>query len=288
MKLVSYIDRATARASFGAVVNEHIIDLAIPGVTTLRQAIATEGIVGLRQRLQDASASKGIALTSVELQAPITDPEKILCVGLNYHLHVQEVGMAVPSKPSIFVRFPGSLVGQHQPVLRPPESGQFDYEAELAVIIGQRAHRIPVERAMEIVAGYSCLAENSIRDWQRHSAQATPGKNFHHSGAFGPWLVTPDEAGPVDAMTVIGRLNGVEMQNDTAAQMIFSVPELISYISTFTELVPGDVISTGTPAGVGLTRKPQRFLKAGDVFEVDISGIGVLRNPVIDDPLAPL
>ncbi|MEO6986012.1 MAG: fumarylacetoacetate hydrolase family protein, partial [Paralcaligenes sp.] len=149
--------------------------------------------------------------------------------------------------------------------------------------IGRAGRRIPVAEALDYVAGYSCLAENSVRDWQRHSNQATPGKNFPASGAFGPWLVSPDEVGPLEEVVVIGRLNGAQVQSDSVAHMIFSVPELIAYVSTFTELEPGDVISTGTPAGVGLSRKPPVFLKSGDVFEVEISGVGVLRNPVIND-----
>lgn len=283
MKLVSYISRSSAAASYGALVGNRIIDLATPAAPTLRQALATEGIAGLKCRLAAASQEGGVIESEVELLPPIPDPGKILCIGLNYHLHAKELNMAVPSQPSVFTRFPNSLVGQDQAVLRPVESEQLDYEAELAVVIGRAGRRIPVERAMEYVAGYSCLAENSIRDWQRHSNQAIPGKNFYKSGAFGPWLVTPDEAGMIEEMTVIGRLNGKEVQRDTGDQMIFSVPYLIAYLSTFTELAPGDVISTGTPAGVGLSRNPQMWLKSGDVFEVEITGLGVLRNPVIND-----
>ncbi|TCT09424.1 fumarylacetoacetate hydrolase family protein [Paralcaligenes ureilyticus] len=285
MRLVSYIDRrrSAARSSFGAVVGTDIVELAWPGVTTLRQGLLAEGMQGLSRRLAAAGQAPSVALADVELLAPVADPGKILCIGLNYHLHAQEVGMAVPSHPSVFARFPSSLVGAGQPVVRPVESEKFDYEAELAVVIGRAGRRIPVAAALDYVAGYSCLAENSVRDWQRHSNQATPGKNFPASGAFGPWLVSPDEAGPLEDMTVIGRLNGAQVQSDTVAHMIFSVPELIAYVSTFTELEPGDVISTGTPAGVGLSRKPPLFLKSGDVFEVEISGVGVLRNSVIDE-----
>ncbi len=285
MWLVSYRDRrrSPARPSFGAVVGAGIVELAWPGVTTLRQGLLAEGMQGLSRRLAAAGQAPSVALADIELLAPVVDPGKILCIGLNYHLHAQEVGMAVPPRPSVFVRFPGSLVGAGQPVVRPAESEKFDYEAELAVVIGRAGRRIPVEAALDYVAGYSCLAENSVRDWQRHSNQATPGKNFPASGAFGPWLVSPDEAGPLEDMAVIGRLNGVQVQSDTVAHMIFSVPELIAYVSTFTELEPGDVISTGTPAGVGLSRNPPLFLKSGDVFEVEISGVGVLSNSVVDE-----
>lgn len=194
--------------------------------------------------------------------------------------------MQVPSNPSVFVRYPNSFVGQGQPVLRPPESEQFDYEAEMAVVIGRGGRRIPEAQAMQHVAGYSCMAENSVRDWQRHSAQATPGKNFYHSGAIGPWLVTADEIGDVGRLEIIGRLNKEVVQRDTLDQLIFSIPRLIAYLSTFTELVPGDVIATGTPAGVGVSRKPQRWLRPGDIFEVEITGLGTLRNPVNDDHIS--
>lgn len=289
MKLVSYSHPSSGSnlgngaVSYGAIVDDAVIDLATAEAPTLRQALAADGLIGLQQRLATANRSNGVALSEVILMPPIPDPEKILCIGLNYYLHAKEVNMAVPGQPSVFVRYPSSLTGHNQPVLRPPESEQLDYEAELAVVIGRAGRRIPVERAMNYVAGYACLAENSVRDWQRHSNQATPGKNFVKSGAFGPWLVTPDEAGPVEKMQIIGRLNGEEVQRDTGEQMIFSVAALIAYLSTFTELMPGDVISTGTPAGVGVSRKPQRWLKPGDVFEVEISGLGILRNPVIDD-----
>ncbi|MEO6984073.1 MAG: fumarylacetoacetate hydrolase family protein, partial [Paralcaligenes sp.] len=194
MKLASYIDRRRSAAcpSFGAVIGANIVDLAWPGITTLRQALLAEGMPGLSRRLAAASQTQSVALADVELLVPVVDPGKILCIGLNYHLHAQELGMAVPAHPSVFVRFPSSLVGSGQPVVRPVESEKFDYEAELAVIIGRAGRRIPVTEALDYVAGYSCLAENSVRDWQRHSNQATPGKNFPASGAFGPWLVSPD------------------------------------------------------------------------------------------------
>lgn len=285
MKLVSYLDRTQRdpQPSYGAVVGERIIDLRLPQAPTLRAALAQEGVAGLAARLEAAPHGAGMGLRDADLLAPIINPDKILCVGLNYRLHAEEAGMAIPAKPSIFVRFASSLAAQGQPVLRPAESEQFDYEAELAVVIGKPARRVSEAQAMEYVAGYSCLAENSIRDWQRHSAQATPGKNFMHSGAFGPWLVTTDESGPPEAMTVTGRLNGETVQRDSVENMIFTVAQIVSYLSAFVELLPGDVISTGTPAGVGMSRKPPRYLRPGDVFEVDISGVGILRNPVNDE-----
>ncbi len=223
-------------------------------------------------------------MSAIRYLPPITDPDKILCVGLNYHLHAKEAGMAIPERPSIFTRFPASQVGHGESVWRPRASEQFDYEAELAVIIGRRARKVRAADAMACVAGYACFAENSVRDWQMHTRQATPGKNFHASGAFGPWLVSADEVPDPTALEVIGRLNGSEVQRDSVANMIFSIPQTIEYLSAFAELLPGDVISTGTPAGVGFTKKPPVYLKAGDVFEVEVTRIGVLRNPVIDEP----
>ena len=280
MRLASFNHHG--RAGFGIVRRDHILDLA-GEVVTLRAALATWGLAGIAAR----GKTGGVRVPIAELTwlPPITDADKIICVGLNYFLHAKEAGMAVPARPSLFIRFGGSQVAQGVPVVRPRASTQFDYEAELAVIIGKPARHVAAERADEYIAGYSCFAENSLRDWQKHATQATPGKNFAASGAFGPWIVTPDEAGPVADMTVVGRLNGREMQRDSAANMIFSVPQLVAYISTFTTLLPGDVIVTGTPAGVGFTRTPPVWLVPGDVFEVDISGVGVLRNAVIDEPV---
>lgn len=283
MKLVSYMTSTgkVQPSRYGVVASGRVYDLVTAESKTLRAALSAEGIEGIATRADEViKKADGVALSSVILLPPITDPDKILCVGMNYFLHAQEVGMAVPAHPSVFVRFPSSVVGHDSPVNHPRISQQFDFEAELAVVIGRKAYRVAESDALSYVAGYSCLAENSVRDWQRHSNQATAGKNFLGSGALGPWLVTPDEAGPVEMMTVVGRLNGEQVQSDCAASMIFSVPQLIAYFSTFTELLPGDVIATGTPAGVGFSRKPPRFLLPGDVFEVDISGVGLLRNLV--------
>lgn len=280
MRLLSFsVGRAE---SFGVLVDREVIDLADGEVRTLRAALEAWGIPGLRDRA--ASGSRRIPVGSIRYLQPIPDPEKILVVGLNYPLHAAEAGLAIPKYPSVFARFPGSQVGHDEPVWRPRLSVQFDYEAELAVVIGKRCRGVAAGDAMEVLAGYSCFAENSVRDYQRHTNQATPGKNFQRSGAFGPWIVTPDEAGDPSGMTVIGRLNGEEMQRDAVANMIFSIPEIIAYISSFTELVPGDVVVTGTPAGVGFSRKPPLYMKPGDRFEVEIAGVGVLRNSVIDEP----
>lgn len=268
------------RTCFGVVKNGRIAVLDTEPMT-LRRALAEWGLDALRNRVQGAQAT--LLASEIRWLPPIPAPDKIICVGLNYFGHAEEAKMAVPDRPSLFVRFPSSQVGHEERVIRPAASNQFDYEAELAVVIGNPGRHIPEERALEFVAGYSCFAENSVRDWQSHTRQATPGKNFEASGAFGPWLVTPDEAPPLEAMEIVARLNGKEVQRDRVANMIFSVPRLIAYISTFTTLLPGDVIVTGTPAGVGFTRLPPVWLSSGDRFEVEIPGVGLLSNAVTDE-----
>ncbi|WP_151638157.1 fumarylacetoacetate hydrolase family protein [Noviherbaspirillum aerium] len=284
MKLVSYIDRRKVdpAPSFGALVGASIIDLSTTDISTVRDALTFGSLSTLAEQLeaQRGKDKSAVPLEHATLLPPVTNPDKILCVGLNYHLHAKEANMPIPARPSVFVRFASSFAGPDQPVLRPLESEQFDYEAELAVVIGRPARRVTEADAMQYVAGYMCMAENSIRDWQKHATQATAGKNFMHSGALGPCLVTADEAPGPDEMQVVGRLNGEVVQDDSASNMIFTVAQIIAYLSTFTELLPGDIIATGTPAGVGMSKKPPCYLRNGDVFEVEITGLGVLRNPV--------
>ncbi len=280
MRFASFHHRG--HEAYGVVTGDRVVDLSTPEVHTLREALEVWGMHGLRVRGAAATAP-GLPLAGLQWLPPITHPDKTLCVGLNFFEHAKEAKMAIPAKPSLFARFAGSQVGHLTPVVRPRASHQFDYEAELAVVIGKKARHVAEDRAEDVVAGYTCFAENSIRDWQKHATQATPGKNFHASGAVGPWLVTPDEAGTVAGMDVIGRLNGRELQRDSAANMIFSVSQVIAYVSTFTELLPGDVLVLGTPAGVGFTRTPPIWLVPGDTFEVEITGVGTLRNTVIDE-----
>jgi 2-keto-4-pentenoate hydratase/2-oxohepta-3-ene-1,7-dioic acid hydratase in catechol pathway len=183
----------------------------------------------------------------------------------------------------LFVRFGDSIVGHERPILKPRESEQLDYEGELAVVIGRRARRVGRDRALDYVAGYSCFNDGSVRDYQRHSQQFTPGKNFHASGSFGPWLVTTDEIADPRKLTLTTRLNGAVMQHESVGELCFDVPQLIEYCSTWAQLEPGDVIVTGTPGGVGAGRKPPVWMKPGDTVEVEITGIGTLRNPVAAD-----
>lgn len=281
MKLVSF--RRGGAAGFGLLAGHGVVDLGRrlgPGCASLKQLLA-------QGRLAEAAKLAGekpdFTLAEVELLPPIPDPDKILCVGINYASHVKETGRELPTKPVIFTRFANTQVGGNQPMIRPVESEKFDYEGELAVVIGKPARRVPEAQALDYVAGYACYNDGSIRDWQRHSPQFTPGKNFPATGGFGPWLATGDEVGDPGNLTLITRLNGVEVQRAHTSDLIFSVPALIAYCSRFTELVPGDVIITGTTGGVGAYREPPLWMKDGDSVEVEISHVGHLRNPVKDE-----
>ena len=222
-------------------------------------------------------------VTGVTLLPPIGRGAKVFCVGFNYATHSAEMDRELPKVPTLFLRHPASLVGHGTPVLRPSESAEFDWEGEVAIVIGSPARRVGAASAMDHVAGYTAFADNSIRDWQFHSTQATAGKNWEASGSCGPWLASSSDVDG-DALALKVRLNGDEMQNDTTAHLHFACADLIAYISTFTTLQPGDVIATGTPSGIGYRREPPVFLTDGDVLEVEVEGVGVLSNPVIDDP----
>lgn len=214
----------------------------------------------------------------------IPNPDKILCVGLNYEDHRRETGRPEAAHPSIFTRFADTLIGHGAPILRPPVSSALDYEGELAVVIGRPGFRVPKERALDLVAGYSVFNDASLRDWQRHTHQFIPGKNFPATGPFGPELVTPDELDRFATRAIVTRLNGTVVQQATLGDMIFSVADIIAYVSGFTPLAPGDVIATGTPGGVGFKRAPPLFMKPGDTVEVEIDGVGLLSNGVADEP----
>lgn len=223
-----------------------------------------------------------LGLDEVAHEPVIPNPGKILCVGVNYLAHIREMGREPPAHPVLFVRFPDTLVGHEQPLVRPTASTHYDFEGELAFVIGRRARYVPVERALEHVAGYACLMDGSLRDFQRQTSQFTAGKNFPASGAFGPWLVTSEEIPDPAALRLETRLNGTVMQQAPVGDMRFGVAELLAYASTITQLEPGDVITTGTPSGVGFARQPPLWLQPGDVLEVKIDRIGVLRNRVVD------
>lgn len=251
------------------------IDGAIHEITShpdLRAALADLGKLKFRDK---AAVSESAA----ELLPPIPDPNKIICVGLNYDEHRVETKRPKADYPTLFVRWPDTQVGHRQPLLCPVQSPRFDYEGELAVVIGRPGRSIPAEEALGHVAGFSCYNDGSVRDWQKHTSQFTPGKNFPASAGFGPWLSVGGVSDP-RSMTLTSRLNGVVVQQSGVDKLIFDIPSLIAYISVFTELTSGDVIVTGTPGGVGDRREPQLYMKPGDVVEVEISGVGTLVNPV--------
>jgi 2-keto-4-pentenoate hydratase/2-oxohepta-3-ene-1,7-dioic acid hydratase in catechol pathway len=207
----------------------------------------------------------------------------VLCIGINYATHVRETGREMPTYPMIFTRFADSQVAHLQPIIRPKASHKLDFEGELAVVIGKTARHVKAEDALEYVAGYACYNDGSVRDWQKHTIQFVPGKNFPCTGGFGPWLVTCDEIGDPQDLELTTRLNGQVMQHTRTSDMIFDVRHLIEYCSTFTELAPGDVIVSGTTGGVGAFREPPVWMKPGDTVEVEISGIGILRNSIADE-----
>jgi 2-keto-4-pentenoate hydratase/2-oxohepta-3-ene-1,7-dioic acid hydratase in catechol pathway len=225
------------------------------------------------------------ALSEIEHLPVLPDPAKILCVGLNYEEHRRETGRVQVAHPTIFIRFADSQVGHEAPIRRPRESAKLDYEGELAIVIGKPGRRIPASSASAHIAGYSCYNDASVRDWQAHTSQFTAGKNFPGTGAFGPCLVTPEEFGVPGPQRLETRLNGRIMQEATLAQMIFPIASIIEYCSSFTPLRCGDIILTGTPGGVGVKRDPQVFMSPGDQIEIEIEGIGVLRNSVVGDGL---
>ncbi|MFW2405255.1 MAG: fumarylacetoacetate hydrolase family protein [Gammaproteobacteria bacterium] len=242
----------------------------------LRSLIAGQAFGELQGNLLDP-----IAIDQILLDPPIPNPGKIACVGMNYRAHTAELKREQPDAPSLFTRFPDSVVGHGGEIIRPSVSEQHDFEGELAVVIGRTAHRVRAADALDYVAGYACFLDGSVRDWQYQTSQFIAGKNFYHSGAFGPWLVTADEVGDPQALQLTTRVSGETMQDGNTAQMVFSIGELIEFMSTIFPLEPGDVVVTGTPSGVGAAREPARWLVPGDTVEVEIENVGVLRTAVV-------
>jgi 2-keto-4-pentenoate hydratase/2-oxohepta-3-ene-1,7-dioic acid hydratase in catechol pathway len=279
MKFVSF--EISGRASYGLLRGDEIVDLGkrlADRAPTLRALLASGELHAESSRHANAAADH--RLSAVRLLPVIPQPQTIACVGHNYEEHRVETQRDPTEHPSIFFRNPESLQAAGQPLLRPLESTQLDYEGELAIVIGKPGRRIAQARAWEHVAGVSCFNEGSVRDWQHHTRQFRPGKNFAKTGAFGPCLVTLDEL-PADRVVELStRVNGQVVQHATTDQMIFPIPRLIAYLSTFMTLVPGDVIVTGTPGGVGVKRSPPLWLKPGDSVEVEISSVGLLANTV--------
>lgn len=283
MKLTSFT-RQDGHPSYGIVEGQSIFDI---GSVLRNRYPDLKSLIG-SGNLSAVEEAKGKAerlpLAAIEFLPVIPNPGKIICIGMNFDEHRVEAGREKTNHPTIFTRFADSQMGHLQPGWISPESSMLDWEGELALVMGKAGRRVPKEKALDYVAGYSCYNDLSVRDWQRHTSQFIPGKNFPRTGAFGPWLVTPDEIPSPLNLSIQTRVNGTQVQNGNTSQMVFPLPELIAYITSFTPLAPGDVIVTGTPSGVGFRRNPQVFLKPGDTTEVEIPGIGVLRTPIVAEP----
>ncbi len=281
MKLASY--RADGRRLFGALVNDGLVTFSgrlPPACTTLREALQAGAMDAMRDLAQQHRPD--LALADVQLLPLIPEGAQFFAAGVNYRAHVEETGRKVRSAedgPAFFLRLPSSLAGHGQGLVRPRVSTHFDFEGELAVVIGRAGRHIAEADALGHVAGYTCFMDGSIRDYQKHSVSI--GKNFQATGPLGPWMVTADEIPDPAALTLTTRLNGETMQHSGLDQLIFSIPFLISYLSRITPLQPGDVIATGTPGGIGRERTPPVWMRPGDRIEVDISRIGVLSNPIV-------
>ncbi|CAH0216057.1 2-keto-4-pentenoate hydratase/2-oxohepta-3-ene-1,7-dioic acid hydratase in catechol pathway [Pseudomonas frederiksbergensis] len=282
MKLASFI--VQGRSTYGVVDGEHVIDLESVKQTfgtDLKQAIANNRLAELSHEV--LASQPRIPLAEVTFLPVIPNPGKVLCIGINYATHVRETGREMPTYPMIFTRFADSQTAHLQPIVRPKASHKLDFEGELAVVIGKPARHVKQADALDYVAGYACYNDGSVRDWQKHTIQFVPGKNFPNTGGFGPWLVTRDEIGDPQDLELTTRLNGEVMQHTSTSDMIFDVRALIEYCSTFTELAPGDVIVSGTTGGVGAFREPPVWMKPGDEVEIEISRIGILRNSIVDE-----
>jgi len=282
------------KSVLGFLDNEEIVDLSLadPQLPMDLRGLLQKGQEAFTRAAQVASRAPAAArrpLAGLHFLPPIQNAGKYFCLGLNYTEHAAEGGFDKPTFPTVFTRCSTSLVGHGQPLLRPDCSVQFDYEAELAAIIGKRARRVSKIEALGYVAGYSCFNDGSIRDYQFMTTQWTMGKNFDASGSFGPFFVSADELAPgAVGLRIQSRLNGRILQDGNTSDMVFSVAETVSLLSACCTLEPADVIVMGTPAGVGFARKPPLWMKAGDVIEVEIERIGVLRNPIVDEATCKL
>lgn len=288
MRLITF--DAGSGPTAGVLAGDRVLDAGLllgeDGVTSLRELISAERIGELAERVEalGESAATGdgaeFELDRVTLLPPVPDPDKIICIGLNYRSHAEEFDLELPKAPTIFAKFRNALTGDGQDVNLPEASQKVDYEAEIAFVIGRRASEVSVEAALDHVAGYTLLNDLSARDLQFLTPQWMPGKVFDGSAPCGPCLITPDEAGPHDSIGIAMDLNGEEMQSSHSGDLIFSVPELVSHLSHWMTLEPGDIISTGTPSGVGSARKPRIWLKDGDRMTVSSPQLGSLRTTV--------
>jgi 2-keto-4-pentenoate hydratase/2-oxohepta-3-ene-1,7-dioic acid hydratase in catechol pathway len=278
MKLLSF--SADGKELFGALSGDGIVTLNDRiGQPSLRAALDAGVMAEMRKAAQEAKPDRQLA--DVKFRPVIPQPNKILCAGVNYRAHAAEVSRELPKQPSMFVRFTDTLVGHEGEMIRPKLSDNFDYEGELTLVVGKGGRHIPVERALDHVAGYTVFVDGSVRDYQKFSV--TSGKNWPGTGPLGPWLVTTDEIPDPSTLTLTTRLNGQQVQHAPTSQLIYSIPQIIAFCSDFTALSPGDVIATGTPEGVGHGRKPPLWMKPGDTLEVEITGIGILRARIVDE-----
>jgi 2-keto-4-pentenoate hydratase/2-oxohepta-3-ene-1,7-dioic acid hydratase in catechol pathway len=281
MKFASF--KINGATSWGLIDGNEAVDLGAvlrDRVADLKSAIAA-GV--LTEAATAAAKAPRHPLAKITWLPVIPNPDKILCIGLNYENHRKETGRDEVANPTVFGRFANSQTGHLANIIRPRVSTDLDFEGELALIIGKPGRYISRKDSWGHIAGYACYNEGSVRDYQRHTHQFTPGKNFPDTGAFGPWMVTPEEAGDLGPLRLQTRLNGQVVQDTTISQMIFDIPRQIEYCSSFTRLEPGDVIVTGTPGGVGSRRTPPLWMKPGDVVEVEIDRIGLLRNTIADE-----
>lgn len=286
MRFLSF--KHSGKASFGAVVGAGVVDLGQKSrdITDLRDAIRSDTLNSLSRHASTAPIDH--TLDEIEFLPTIPNPEKIICIGVNYanrHAEYRD-GSLAPRYPSVFMRTRESLVGHAAPILDPPESDQLDYEGEIVMVVGKEGRRIPEAAAHEHVAGLTIMNEGCLRDFLKHAKfNVTQGKNFEKSGALGPWLITADELNPFGNLRIRTRVNGEERQNDVTANLLFTFRYLISYLSTFFRLRPGDIIATGTPNGAGARFNPPKYLTSGDVVEIEVPGIGTLTNPVAAEDL---
>ncbi len=282
MKLISYYKEG--KAHYGAIVEGGVVELTkrFPATPDLASLVADPGLVQ-QAGLQVQSAKADYPVSSIVFAPVIPNPGKVICVGINYVAHAEEAGRKVGQYPVIFQRFAETLLAHDEPLVRPKVSNEFDFEAELAVVIGKGGAHIDPSNAMDHVAGYTCFNDASVRDWQFHTHQYGMGKTFRKTGALGPWLVPAAEIPDYRQLVVRGILNGEQLQEGSLSELAFDIPHLISYVSKALTWNPGDILATGTPSGIGFKRTPPIFLKPGDVFEVVISEIGTLSNSVIDE-----
>jgi 2-keto-4-pentenoate hydratase/2-oxohepta-3-ene-1,7-dioic acid hydratase in catechol pathway len=283
MKFLSFKISESAAPTWGLIDGNDAVDLGAvlnARFPDLKSVIAAGA---LSEVAEQAGAARRYPVAGISWRPLIPNPDKILCIGLNYETHRKETGRGEVEHPTVFTRFASSQTGHLTDIIRPRVSQDLDFEGELAVIIGKPGRYIARADAFDHVAGYSLYNDGSVRDFQRHTHQFTPGKNFPFTGGFGPWLMTPDELGPLGALRLRTRINGQVVQQATIDQMIFDIPRQIEYCSTFTRLEPGDVIATGTPGGVGAKRTPPLWLKPGDKVEVELDRLGVLENGVADE-----